>query len=407
MSTCGRKWEYALIAVLSALFFLCVLSAYASPQAFSDMGPHMEKHEQVMAGQASTGYPLMYYAAEFIRKTFHLPLGVSYGIFLGACSVLVLFMLYWLFRKNTKASPLPAFLGALSVNIMLHVYFPGWILGIWFGQGGGNAWLNPSFTAMKPFAVAAFIAFALLLDNLIKKKDAGQACFLLNDSGIRENTLYAVFILMCVLSQLAKPSFVFGFVFAAAVMFFIRIKYFDKKFLVIMLLSSLVLGGVLYLQFSEIFKETGLHSGGIIFSPARALYYTGSMTRSVPLSVASNLLYPALMLAFFYKDIRPAKNNIYLMSWVFYAVSLVIAFTLSEGSHPEHLNMEWTRSIAIFLLNTTATLEFLKSVQRRGERIRAGIAARERIRYDVKLGAVLLCLMLELYTGVVWLGMYI
>ena len=123
--------------------------------------------------------------------------------------------------------------------------------------------------------------------------------------------------------------------------------------------------------------------------------------------MASNLLYPAVMLALFYKDIKPARNNIYLLSWAFYGVSLLIAFTLSEGSHPEHLNMEWTRSIAIFLLNMTATLELLKSIQRRGERIRAGMAAKERIRYDVKLGAVLLCLLLELYTGVIWLGMYV
>ena len=237
------------MTVLAAVFFLCVLSAYATPESFSDMGPHMEKHEQIMAGQASTGYPLMYYAAEAIRSTFHLPLGVSYGIFLAACSVFVLFALYWLFRKNTSVSPIAAFLGALSVSIMLHVYFPGWILGIWFGQGGGNAWLNPSFTAMKPFAVLAFIAFTFLLDNLIKKKNAGEGYVLLDNGGIRENTLYAVFILMCILSMLAKPSFVFGFVFAAAIMFFIRIKYFDRKFLIIMLLSSLVLGGVLYLQF--------------------------------------------------------------------------------------------------------------------------------------------------------------
>lgn len=402
-----RKLEYIIIAVLAAVFFLCVLFAFATPAAFSDMDAHMLKHEQIMAGEATTAYPLMYYASELIHSLSGLPLNYAYGIFLGVCSVFVLFALYWLFRKNTDVSPLIAFLGALCVSVMLHVYFPGWILGIYFGQGGGNAWLNPSFTAMKPFAVAAFIAYALLMDNLIRRKGDESGYILLRGGGHRENTLYGVFVLMCILSLLSKPSFVFGFVFAGAILFLLRLQYFSKKFFFVMLVSGLALGGVLLLQFDEIFRETGLHSGGIIFSPARALYYTGTMTQSVPLSVASNLLYPVAVFALFYKDIKPSKNNFYLLGWIFYGVSLVIAFTLSEGSHPEHLNMEWTRSIAIFMLNMTATLEFLKSIQRRSERMREGMLKIDRIKYDVKLGAVLVCLALEVYTGVIWLGMYI
>ena len=400
-----RTLQYTIITLLAAVFFLCVLSAFATPAAFSDMGPHLEKHAQIMAGEATTAYPLMYYTAEFIHGAFDLPLDVSYGIFLGACCVFALFMLYWLFRKNTSASPVLAFLGALSVSVMMHVYFPGWVFGIYYGQGGGNAWLNPSFTAMKPFAVVAFLAFALLADNLVKKKD-GQGHTLLQGGEVHENALYAVFALACLLSMLAKPSFVFGFGFAAGILFLIRLRYFEKKFFFVMLASALAMGVLLFLQFGEIFKETGLHSGGIIFSPARAAYYSGAMTGSIPLSLASNLLYPVVVLALFYRYINPLKNNVYLLSWIFYGVSLVIGFTLSEGSHPEHLNMEWTRSIAIFLLNATATLEYLKRITGRGE-ARAALANRARAAYDVKLGAVLVCLLLELYTGIVWLGMYI
>lgn len=401
-----RKLEYIVITVLAAVFFLCVLSAFATPAAYSDMDAHMQKHELIMAGKATTAYPVMYYASELIRRVFNLPLNFSYGIFLAACSVFVLFVLYWLFRKNTQGSRLIAFFGALCVSVMLHVYFPGWILGIWYGQGGGNAWLNPSFTAMKPFAVIAFIAFALLLDNLVKKKSDADGFVLLHAGTPRENTLYAVFILTCIVSMLAKPSFVFGFVFAAAILFLIRIKYSDKKFFLVMLVSSLALGGVLLLQYSEIFKQSGLHSGGIIFSPARAYHYISAMTKSVPASYASNLLYPVAVLALFYKDIKPAKNNFYLLSWIFYGVALLIVFTLSEGSFPEHLNMGWTKSIAIFMLNMTATLEFLKSVKRRSGRRSEG-GRRDRVIYDVKLGIVLLCLALEVYTGILWLGMYI
>ncbi len=401
-----RKLQYVFITALAAVFFLCVLSAFATPGAFSDMGPHMEKHVRIMAGEASTAYPLMYYAAEAIHGAFNLPLDVSYGIFLGACSVFVLFTLYWFFRRETPVSPALAFLSALSVSVMLHVYIPGWVLGIYYGQGGGNAWLNPSFTAMKPFAVAAFLAFALLMDNLVRKKGGAEGYVLLRGAPVRENALYAAFVLACALSMLAKPSFVFGFVFAAAILFLIRIRYFEKKFFFVMLVSALAMGALLLLQFGEIFKETGLHSGGIIFSPARAVYYAGTMTKSIPLSLASNLLYPVVMLALFNRDINPLKNNVYLLSWVFYGVSLVIGFTLSEGSFPEHLNMEWTRSIAIFLLNTTATLEYLKRIAGRGE-ARDRLGKRARTAYDVKLGAVFICLLLELYTGIVWLGMYI
>jgi hypothetical protein len=404
--TLRRKLEYELIGALALVFFVCVLFAFAAPQAFSDMPAHLAKHERIMAGEASTAYPVMYYASEALRVILGLPLSFAYGVFLALGAVFVLFALHWLFRRNAGAGPLPAFLGALCVSVMLHVYFPGWILSIYFGQGGGNGWLNPSFTAMKPFSVAAFILFAQLMDGLLRKKGAGEDYVLLAPPAARENALYAWFVLMCVLSLLAKPSFVFGFVFAGAILFLVRVRYFDKKFFLIMLAAGLAMGGVLLWQFSEIFKETGLHSGGVVFSPARAYHYISAMTQSVPVSLASNLLYPAVMLALFWRDIRPAKNNFYLLGWIFYGVSLVIAFTLSEVSYPEHLNMEWTKSIAIFMLNMTTTLEFLKSIKRRAKR-RLGAPAKARRIYDAKLAAVLACLLLELYTGILWLGMYV
>jgi len=383
--TLRRKLEYALIGALALAFFVCVLFAFAAPQAFSDMPAHLAKHERIMAGEASTAYPVMYYASEALHVILGLPLSFAYGVFLALGAVFVLFALHWLFRRNAGAGPLPAFLGALCVSVMLHVYFPGWILSIYY----------PSFTAMKPFSVAAFILFAQLMDGLLRKKGAGEDYVLLSPAAARENALYAWFVLMCVLSLLAKPSFVFGFVFAGAILFLIRIRYFDKKFFIIMLAAGLAMGGVLLWQFSEIFKETGLHSGGVVFSPARACRYISAMTQSVPVSLASNLLYPAVMLALFRRDIRPAKNNFYLLGWIFYGVSLVIAFTL-----------RWTKSIAIFMLNMTTTLEFLKSIKRRAKR-RLGAPAKARRIYDAKLAAVLACLLLELYTGILWLGMYV
>lgn len=403
--TSKRRLEYTIIIFVSLVFFLAVLSAFATPGDFSDMQPHMDKHVQIMEGRASTAYPLMYYSAEAIHVFFNLPLNISYGLFLALCTIGVLFTLVWFFRKNVKLPLLFSFFGALVVSIMLHVYFPGGPICIFFGQGGGNAWLNPSFTAMKPFSVIAFISFAMIIDTLIRRSDASNEFVLLKEQKSSENMLCVIFVISSVLSLISKPSFVFGFVFAAMILFIIRWKFINKKFLCVMLFSSVLMGVILIMQFDEIFKATGLHSGGIIFSPSRAIYYMGVMSKNVFISIMSNLVYPIVLLALFYKYILPAKNNVYLLAWVFYGVSMVIAFTLSEGSFPEHLNMEWTKSMAIFLLNMVSTLELLKLIQKRKEMIKLAIPKRRA--FDIKLGIVLLCLALELYTGVIWLYMYI
>ena len=400
-----RSAQVFLILLLSVVFFLSVFSAFAYPDQPSDTGAHIRKLEGIMEGKTASAYPLMYFSAGLIHRAFGLPLEIAFGILMGLCSVLTLFVLYWLFIRNAGCPMIVAFLAALCVSVILHVYIPGGVMELYYGQGGGNAWHNPSSTAMKPFAVVSFIAFAMLLDKSARKKGEEGRMRLLNDEGCPENMLIAVFFAATVLGILAKPSFAFGFVIAGAVMMLIRIRHIDRKFFAAMLFTAVVLCCLLFWQSSALFAEGGKHSGGLIFSPARAFYFISLSTRSVPISVASHLLYPAAMLALFYKDIRPLKNNLYLTAWVFYIVSMLIFFSVSEATNPHYMNIGWTRGIAIFTLQTATTLEFVRSIGRRKERSESG--PKRKRRYDIRLGAVFVCLLLQVVPGVVWLYSFI
>lgn len=255
-----RSAQVFLILLLSVVFFLSVFSAFAYPDQPSDTGAHIRKLEGIMEGKTASAYPLMYFSAGLIHRAFDLPLEIAFGILMGLCSVLTLFVLYWLFIRNAGCPMIVAFLAALCVSVILHVYIPGGGMELYYGQGGGNAWHNPSTTAMKPFAVVSFIAFAMLLDKSARKKGEEGRMRLLNDEGCPENMLIAVFFAATVLGILAKPSFAFGFVIAGAVMMLIRIRHIDRKLFAAMLFTAVVLCCLLLWQSSALFAEGGKHS---------------------------------------------------------------------------------------------------------------------------------------------------
>lgn len=105
---------------------------------------------------------------------------------------------------------------ALSLLIVNPIYVP-WVNPLYaLGQASPNIWHNPTHIAVKGFGV---ICFGLLL-ILLKRKEYGR----------KNLSLFLLFTVMLVLSALAKPSFLQGFVPGVGIFIILRLIIERKKF---------------------------------------------------------------------------------------------------------------------------------------------------------------------------------
>ena len=214
-----------------------------------------------------------------------------------------------------------------------------------------NPWHNQTYFAARPFAIVAFLFFGRILsyyEDSVNLKD------------------YIVFSLFLVFSTMAKPSFTFVFISAAAVYILIRLIF--HKFAT--LRNTLYLGIcfaptiiVLAMQYLSTFSnEQSQVEEGIGFGFLRVWsMYSGNVT----LSLVLVLVFPIIVLVFNFKLLF--ENRAYRFGWEFFLAGMLeFMFLTEEGDRLGHANFSWGYMYGLFFVFlVSAWLLFKNTVSRK------------------------------------------
>lgn len=219
----------------------------------------------------------------------------------------------------------------LLLNMLVCFPFNG---KLYLPQGSPNVWHNPTFLMMKPFALLSFYSFCMFVKW---RKNKDLICFMIG----------------CMLSVLAKPSFTIVFLPVAG---FVTLVIWSKEWknnfrfalkLLLAVLPTLIILIMQYLITLESDSGIVIRLGGF-----QNLGYF-----SIALATLSALFYP---LAFY---ILNRNKIIYkfelLMSYLIYFFAWVQYFMLDEAQY-NHGNFAWGYFMALFVLYFITTLNLIR-----------------------------------------------
>lgn len=228
------------------------------------------------------------------------------------------------------------------------IYLPG-IKNNYVGVFTPNPHHNATYNATRPFAIAVFFLFPVILDEYEKKINW------------KHNIIFAVFLL---LTTMTKPSFTFVMVPTAGLIMLYRI--FKSKFK--NFIPSVQLGicfiptfiALLY-QFFGVFVPTGDEEGGIGFGFAEVWK---ERCDNIPLAIGLALGFPILVLIFNRKDLK--KDTRYRFSWQMMLVSMAELLCMYEKGFRKHdMNFSWGYMHGLFFAFVGAMLVLIRRTWKR------------------------------------------
>lgn len=223
---------------------------------------------------------------------------------------------------------------------------------IYLGQGSINIYHNPTFIAVKPFAIASFYYFIFLVNNM--------------KENIYDRKLFIKFAVFLFLSVLAKPSFLQVFIFLLLLISIYLLL--NKKVKYVVYISLCIIPSLLFLMFQFImnFNISGInHDAHEIYIKFVLEHpFTDSMFISL-------LLFLAFPLYVIMTNLKEIKNNIYsntiistLLSLFLVIIGYFQVLLLHERGREKHGNFFWGyMGVATLLWITTLSL-FVKDINK-------------------------------------------
>jgi len=219
---------------------------------------------------------------------------------------------------------------AFAVNLVAPFYIPALNSHRYLGLFSGTLWHNPTYIAMKLFAVAVLVVFFRIY---LKKEKANIVAWIL------------LHVFLCVVT-IIKPNFVVAFAPAVAILALIDLIRKEIKWgKVIALACSFVPAAlVLLFQYNVIFNNNDGAGIGFAFG-----YVIGHYADRPLAAIVQSIVFPVMVLAANIKSIQ--KDKAYLLSWVMWGIALLQYLCLIEtGARMLHGNWGWGLHFATFLL---------------------------------------------------------
>ena len=194
-----------------------------------------------------------------------------------------------------------------------------------------NIWHNPTIICMQPFAILSLIYF--------------EKYYILKQYSMKNIILFSTFV---TISTTIKPSFIFGFIPALAIIFFvdfIKTKFSNFKTVLICASSFIPSAIILLIQYFILYGD---NASSIGITVGNLPIFT------LPLVI----LGPTLIYIFSNKEI----DNLDKLIFVFFVIGFLEGFFITEvGERAGHGNFTWTYECAIGLLFIFATLKMIKN----------------------------------------------
>lgn len=237
--------------------------------------------------------------------------------------------------------PVIVTLCGVALMFVAAIWVPFYNREIYFGQGSPTIWHNPTYLAVKPFALLS----CLLLFRMVQDRRAD----------VRRCVLYAIITLLCLF---LKPSYFQ--VQAPAVFIYLVIDFIlnrDFKFARNIALTFIPAIAYMLIQFWIMFYSSTGGGNGICFG-----FFTmyRSTNPSLLISILLLLAFPIYSGIVLWKDLMTKKSP-----YLFLIIMVVIgfceySFLLENGPRMYHGNFSWGYMLSVFLYWAFALPLFLK-----------------------------------------------
>lgn len=240
-----------------------------------------------------------------------------------------------------EKSPVIVALCGIVLLFVTALWAPFYSEDIYFGQGSPTIWHNPTYLAVKPFALLS----CLLLLRMAQDRQAnGKRC-----------VLYAVITLLCLF---LKPSYFQ--VQAPAIFIYLVIDFIlnrDFRFVRNIALTFLPAIAYMLIQFWIMFYSSTGGGEGIGFGFFTVYRFTNS---SLLVSILLLLAFPIYSGIVLWKDLIARKSP-----YLFLVIMVVVgfceySFLLENGPRMYHGNFSWGYMLSVFLYWAFALPLFLK-----------------------------------------------
>lgn len=287
-------------------------------------------------------YPLWHLSARFVNFL-GIHGGYAVGIVNGLYTLLSMFFLNKIllyFLKDIDKNVVTIL--TVILTFVSAIYIPWFNSMVYIGQGSINIYHNPTFIAVKPFALLAFYL-------LVKMFDKYESVSRLD---------YVTLSVVLFLSVLAKPCFVQVFFFGAALtllLIVIQKKAFRfAKGVMFAFFPSLLW---MTMQFLTVFHIDGLNGGG-----GHGVYIKLiTVSPHTPNMFFSALLFLAFPVYVTFTNIKALKNNYsFILSWICVLVGFLQMLFLHEAGRESDGNFSWGYMNAACLLYAISLVVFIK-----------------------------------------------
>lgn len=289
-------------------------------------------------------YQLLISAVYFLTKN----IDISYISTLSLCVVATALLIYT-YIHNNKANPYTSAAASLALLVVTPIYILFYVdHHQYFGYIGINVYHNPTMILLKPIALILFIKFALSLESPLPTHKN------------KLSILY--FILLIVLSALAKPSFLICFM--PAVAFFLLISALKKTYspwaiscIGVILPAVSILLIQYYLTYADQQLSYYQAKSSIALAPFQFVnHYSSYIFPKFLLSIA----FPALIFVLYFSQVR--KCRVLLFAWTTFLIgAFQYYFLIETGPRSFQGNFSWGAQITLFILFVVSMRHLMKN----------------------------------------------
>ncbi|MBQ2972701.1 MAG: hypothetical protein IJE16_09200 [Ruminococcus sp.] len=207
-----------------------------------------------------------------------------------------------------------------------------------------NVYHNPTYIAMKPFAILSVLYFLTFIKTYHKERISAKQ--------------WLVFTGLMLLTTAFKPNFIVGFSLAVLCVLIIDfVKNRGKNILNYILVGTAVLPSIAltFLQQSQLFNDN---------SHIRIGFMTGlkAMDEYPLLTVILSMVFPIVILIYSYRDVF--KDKLYAFGLLQMLTNLAITFFVYEdGPRLNHGNFLWSSYFAVGIFCAVSMYKFNKLVE--------------------------------------------
>lgn len=345
-----------------SLFFMFVL-LYRQATDQGNYNADMAAYIGTILGteeELSFPYPVMFKMSEFI---YHFLGNVELAIVITVTFLngMALFVTKRIISKQTKSSLLgtiATFCLFFSTMIFSHVFQSMGLPYRYLGVFGPIPWHNPTYAAVRPFMILAFVTGAYTM--LHYEEDLKKENFEWDT-----HKYYIYFCVAMLLVTLTKPAYNLphmSVVFIVAVYRLLKNRF--STFRQTLLLACTYIPTIVDLlyQYKEVFAGND-YSGverGMMFDPFGVwLLYSNN----IPLSIILAGLFPIVTLLLHRSEL--VRNAQYRFSWQIYLAGLIMAILLAEkGFRYTDCNFFWGYMSGLFVVFLTSIEQWVLDVKR-------------------------------------------